>query len=315
MEYITQRAIIGTFYKALAAFVGAPWIAGLSNYFTSDQAIEIYAWLGQSPVLREWVGGRQAKGLTENKLTVANKHFEASLPIMLNDLRRDKTGQILIRVMEMARKTNVHWASLLSALIAAGESGLCYDGNYFFANDHSEGKSGTQDNIVSVDISELPTTTHGSTTLPSVEEMQLCIARAIVQILSFKDDQGEPMNEDATQFLVMVPTPLMFVARTAVKTPIQVAASQTALEGFKDDFSISVVTNPRLSTWTDKFAVFRTDSNVKAFIRQEETQVELMALGPESEHAIKNKQCLYTVDTWRNVAYGYWQNACLVDMD
>lgn len=315
MEYITQRAIIGTFYKALAALTGAPWIAGLSNYFTSAQAIEIYAWLGQSPVLREWIGGRQAKGLTENKLTVANKHFEASLPIMLKDLRRDKTGQILIRVMEMARKTNVHWASLISTLIAGGESGLCYDGSYFFDNAHSEGKSGSQNNIVTVDISALPTSVHGSTTLPSVEEIQLCIAQAIVKILSFKDDQGEPMNEDAFQFLVMVPVSLMFVARTAVKTPVQIAASQTALEGFKDDFSISVATNPRLSAWTDKFAVFRTDSNVKAFIRQEETQVEFTSLGPDSEHAIKNKGCLYTVDTWRNAAYGYWQNACLVDMD
>jgi len=74
---------------------GAAWINAISNYFTSDQASEEYAWLGMSPVMREWIGGRNAKGFRENNLTIKNKHYEATLEYLVRDLRRDKTGHII----------------------------------------------------------------------------------------------------------------------------------------------------------------------------------------------------------------------------
>jgi phage major head subunit gpT-like protein len=310
---ITERQIIGRFYKTLSQDVGAKWINALSNYFTSDQSSEEYAWLGMSPALREWVGGREAKGFREHSLTITNKHYEATLEILVKDLRRDKTAQVMARIDELARRTNAHWHSLLSTLIINGESTTCYDEQYYF-DDHAEGDSGTQSNDLSVDISTLPVSVHGSTTAPSVEEMQLAITKAIAAIVGFKDDRGEPMNEDASQFMVMVPISLWQTAITAVATPTQVAASQTALGEIQKEFSISVVPNARLSSWTTKFAIFRTDSNVKALIRQEETAVNLKVKGYGSEFEFDNDAHQYGVDTWRNVDYGYWQNACLVTM-
>lgn len=314
IQKITERQVIGWFYMALAQALGLLWIDKLSNYFPSDQSSEEYAWLGMSPVLQEWVGGRNAKGFRESGIEIKNKHFEATLEILVRDLRRDKTGQIKARIMEMAKRTNTHWASLLSTLILNGASTVCYDGQYFFDTDHQEGESGVQSNDISVDISALPASVHGVVTLPSVEEMQLTIVKGITQIVGFKDDQGEPMNEDASDFLVKVPLSLMNVAKQAVATPIQVDASQTALEALKQDFNINVAANPRLSAWTDQFSVFRTDSHIKSFIRQEETKVLLKVKGEGSEFEFDNDAHQYGVDTWRNVGYGYWQNSCLVKM-
>lgn len=313
IEKLTERQIIGTFYKTLEQDIGASWVPALSNYFTSDQASEEYAWLGQSPALREWVGGRNAKGFRENNLTIKNKHYEATLDILVRDLRRDKSGQALVRIAEMARRTNAHWASLLSTLIANGPSTVCYDGQYFFDTDHSEGHSGTQSNDISVDISGLPITTTGTTTAPSVSDMQFSIGKAIQAICGFVDDQGEPMNENAQSFLVMVAMPFMHVALQAVATPFQVASDQSALEAMQQKFRIEVVPNPRLS-WTTTFAVFRTDSAIKSFIRQEETAVDLKVKGYGSEYEFDNDAHQYGVDTWRNVGYGYWQNACYVTL-
>jgi len=313
MNRITERQVIGTFYKTLSQDIGASWIGGLSNYFTSDQASEEYAWLGMAPALRQWVGGRLAKTLREAGLTLTNVHYEATLDILLRDLRRDKSGQALIRMAEMARRANAHWVSLLSTLIAAGESTVCYDGQYFFDTDHSEGDSGTQSNDITVDISAVPAENHGTTTLPSVEEMQWAIFKGIEAIIGFKDDQGEPMNEDGTQFLTMVPMTFMQVGLQAVATPYQVSSSQLALSELQRDFSIKVVPNARF-TWTDRFPVFRTDSNVKALIRQEETKVSLKAKGAGSEYEFDNDAWQFGIDTWRTVGYGYWQNACLVTL-
>ena len=142
------------------------WVDPVSMLFTSDQASETYAWLGQSPAMREWIGGREAKGFRENGITIANKKYEATLEIPLDWMRRDKTGQIQVRIDEMAQRANAHWAKLLTALIEAGEAatlGTCYDGQYFFDTDHSEGDSGTQSNDISVDIT--------TTTAPTAAEM------------------------------------------------------------------------------------------------------------------------------------------------
>jgi hypothetical protein len=49
------------------------------------------------------------------------KHFEGTLELAVRDMRRDKTGQIMVRVNDLADRTNAHWASLLSTLILNGE--------------------------------------------------------------------------------------------------------------------------------------------------------------------------------------------------
>ena len=220
----------------------------------------------------------------------------------------------MVRINELAQRSNSHWASLLSTLIQAGTAATCYDGQSFFDTDHSEGSSGTQSNSISVDISEVPTAVAGVVTAPSVEEMQWSIMAGIQAIVGFKDDQGEPMNADARSFLVMVPLSLWMTALNAVATPLQVDASQTALQGARQQgFVVRVEPDPR-SAWTDEFAVFRTDGAIKSFIRQEEQEVQLAMKWLDSEYCFDNDAVQVGIDSWRNVGYGYWQNACLVTM-
>ena len=298
------------FYQRLEMDPGAMWIDPISMLFSSDQDGEDYKWIGQSPAMREWVGGRNAKGFRDNGIRIENKHYEATIEILLKDLRRDKTGQVRRRIQELAARTNSHWASLLSTLILNGTSEVCYDGQFFFDTDHSEGDSGTQDNDITVDISALPTQVHGVVTAPSVEEMQQVILKAVTQIQGFKDDQGEPMNETAEKFLIMVPTSLSQVATNALSRPWATAAGEQK----PMNLEISVAQNARFSSWTDKFPVFRTDGSVSPFIRQQETPVQLKVKAEGTDFEFDNDAHQYGVDSWRNVGYGYWQHGCLVTM-
>ena len=77
----SSRAVVGMYYEALEAQTGQGWIDAVSNFFTSDQPSETYNWLGMPPAMREVVGGRHAKGFTTNGVTIANKHFEATLTL------------------------------------------------------------------------------------------------------------------------------------------------------------------------------------------------------------------------------------------
>jgi len=307
-----SRAIIGEFYARLEQNVGVEWVLKISppKPFKSDQESETYKWLGMAPTMREWIGGRHAKGFRENGITVVNKKFEATLEVLCDEIRRDKTGQVMTRVREMADRANAHWASLLSTLILNGATGVCYDGDYFYGDAHAEGDSGIQDNNISVDVA--------ITTAPTAAEMQTCIFSAIAAIVSFKDDKGEPMNENATEFLVMVAPSLFPVAAAACKDFILTTGLPNIITA--TGFRVQPVANARFTTLTTSLDVFRTDGEVKPFIRQQELPenpdipVELGYLAEGSELEFNEDKHHYGIKASRNAAYGYWQHACRVTM-
>ena len=123
------------------------------------------------------------------------------------------------------------------------------------------------------------------------------------------------MNEVAREFLVMVPIPFLSSAAGAIGSEIIIDASTSRSNriltlGSMGGFQIALATNARL-TWTTKFATFRTDSETKALIRQEEEGVTVDAIAEGSEEEFKNKRHLYGVKAIRNVGYGFWQRAAL----
>jgi phage major head subunit gpT-like protein len=307
VQLLSSRAIIGTLVARLEQDAGAGWTGRVANYFRSDQEGETYAWLGQIPSMREWVGGRQAKGLSTFSITIKNLDFEATLKILQRDLRRDKTSQIDIRIAELAQRSNSHWASLLSALIAAGTSSNCYDGKKFFAGNHQEGKSPSQSNLLTVQVADEDAPTAG--------EFEKAILAAVEQFYSLKDNEGEPLNENARQFQVLVGPRHFSVAAAALKNPYIVDGGQgrtntlVNLAGYS--FDLQMIS--RLSDVGSSFFVFRTDSETKALIMQEEQQPEVQAIAEGSELEFNEKCHHYGVHAIRNAGYGMWQRAVAVD--
>lgn len=297
---LSSRAIIGEFFNRLQNDPGMAWINAVSMLFESNQESETYKWLGMSPAMREWIGGRNAKGFRENGITITNKTYEATLEVLVDEIRRDKTGQVMLRVAELAQRTNSHWASLLTTLIVAGTSGLCYDGQYFFDNDHSEGDSGTQDNLLGGAAA--------TATQPTAAEAEAAIMACVAAMLGFKDDQGEPMNEGASRFLIMVPT-VYLPPFAAVMSNEYIAAGQSNVIKNIEGFSFALNVNPRL-TGTDTFYIFRADGQTKPLIRQEEEGVTVAAVAEGSELEFNENKHRYGVKAIRNVGYGYWQHAC-----
>lgn len=282
----------------------ASWVTDLAMKTNSDQASETYAWLGAPPAMHEFVGKRQLNELQENSFTISNKDHEANIRVKSKDMRRDKTGQLQIRVNQLANRVLDYPGTLLSRLILNGASALCYDGQYFFDTDHAEGDSGTLSNKINFAAA--------TGTTPTVDEFADAILAAIQAMYGFKDSTGEPMNQSAKAFTVMVPVTMMGTALKAVAILVGANGATATIAALKGDFTISVQVNARL-TWTDTFAVFRTDGEIKPFILQEEDGgVDVVAIGDGSEYEQLNKEQIYGVDWAGNVGYGYWQGAVQV---
>jgi len=312
MENITTRAVMGMYYLALQNAFESSWISKLSNYFKSDQAQEIYAWLGQAPGMRKWTGAKLAKKLKESGLTIINEDFEATMAIAIKDHRRDKTGQIKIRIADLARKTVQHWESLLTTLLINGTgstSGLAYDGQYFFDSDHVDGESGTYINLLTA--SQVAALNVGTAAAPTAAEAIKAILGVIAYLMTYKDDTGDPINSGAREFLIMTsPTMFTYLAPAIVSPQIDSGQTNVLNELKKKGFTIDLEINSRM-TYTTQFQIFRTDANLKPLIRQEEVKPKLKTLGEGSDHAFNENEYLYSVESSRNVAYGMPQFAAI----
>lgn len=323
-DRLQSPAVIGTLYERLSAQTGAPWIEAVSGPpISSSQEIETYARLGMVPAMRQWIGGRQAKGLRDTGQTIKNLPYESTLEIPVDWMRRDKTGHIAQRIGEQAARAATHWASLLSTQILTGLTGLCDDGLPFFSASHAFGDSGTLSNIVPVTLSaleQIPSNERGTVADPSASVMKHAILNGIARFYTFRDDQGEPINEDARNFLVMVPTTLLNAARAAVSLP-SVERGTANLIPSSPDFSVQVVANTRLDSanaWVEtspqlnSFAIFRTDGVLRPLIRQSEIDIEVSAQAEGSDIEFNDRVHRYGLYASRAVGYGYWPHANLV---
>ena len=298
---LTSRAVVGRFYRRLEEYARSAWWTRLALHFPSNQASETYRWLGMVPQVREWRGGRQVRPLRSQGVTIVNKTWESTIRVDADEQWRDKTGQLMVRINELARRVATHPNKLLTTLLLGGETTPGYDGHNFFAGDHSEGDSGVQANAVSFDVA--------SASDPTPTEMYGAIIKGITQIISFRDDQGEPMNDAAREFLVMVPMNLLSATLVALIGRMVDGTSNPLAAG--EPFTVRWVANPRL-TWTSKFVVCRTDGGTRPFIFQEELPVQVQVLAEGSELEVNENQHQYGVKAIHEAGYGYWQDACLV---
>lgn len=111
----------------------------------STTSQETYAWLGQYPKLREWIGDRQIKNMSASGYVIQNKKFEASVAVPRDAIDDDQYGIYSPMFREMGYAARVHPDELIFALLAAGNTTLCYDGKNFFDTTHPVG-SGTVSN-------------------------------------------------------------------------------------------------------------------------------------------------------------------------
>ncbi len=271
----------------------------LSTRIVSTSDSETYRWLGTVPRMREWGTGRLARGLRSESYSVENLKYEATIEVDRDEIADDQTGQIRIRIGELAQRAATHKDYLLTQLLINGDSAGFngYDGVPFFSHSHVSGQSGTQDNDLSFDVS-VPND-------PSTDEFKAALKAAIGQILSFKDDQGEPMSLSPAGLVCVVHPMLLYTALETVRAAT-IEQTSNVLAGVA-----RVVAMPGLAS-QNAWYLLKTDGVVRPFIFQDREPVEFGALAEESEEGFKREKLLFGVRARYRLTYGYWQYAVRV---
>jgi len=309
-RYITEKGVEGRYRSKLELYEGTTWIDRASIKFDSNEEVEDYAWLGTPPGLSEVKGEYHIEKLREFFYQIRNREYRAGLGIPRKLIERDKTGQVDLLVDEFAARCGAHWMELLSALLLAGTGsalGNCYDGHVFFDTDHSEGKSGTQLNLLAA--AQVAALNVAVAAAPTPSEGAKAILGVIGYMMGYLDDQGKPMNSGGREFLVMTSPLLWQFLAPAIYNPLVADGTNPLVSAqAKGGFSVSIEANPLL-TYTVNFLVFRTDAPLKPLIRQDEMDLDLQIIGEGSEEWKKNGQMLILPYARRAVGYGRWQYA------
>lgn len=97
---------------------------------------EVYAWLGQMPGIREWVGGRVVSSLEVHGWTIDNRKFESTIEVPRDAIEDDRIGTFKPLFNDLGRRAAEFPDELFAELIGNGFNTECYDGQYFFDADH-----------------------------------------------------------------------------------------------------------------------------------------------------------------------------------
>ncbi|MBP6543225.1 MAG: Mu-like prophage major head subunit gpT family protein [Piscinibacter sp.] len=111
----------------------------IATLVPSSTKSEQYGWLGQFPKLREWIGDRQVKNMAASSYAITNKSFESTIGVNRDDIEDDQYGVYTPLFQEMGFAAATHPDELVFALLAAGFTTNCYDGQFFFDSDHPVG--------------------------------------------------------------------------------------------------------------------------------------------------------------------------------
>ena len=273
----------------------------LTTRIQSNSDTETYKWLGSVPNMREWGTGRVAKGLRTESYSVENLKYEATIEVDRDEIADDKTGQIRIRIGELAERAASHKDYLVAQLLINGETtGFnSYDGVSFFGDSHVSGASGQQSN--------LRTHTAVDPDHPTIEEFKAALKEAIAAMMSFKDDRGDPMSISASGLACAVPTTMYLTALEALNATL-INSTSNVVAGIARVIALPWLTDE------SKWYLLKTDGVVRPFIFQDREPVEFTALTEDSDEGFRREKFLYGARARYRITYGYWQYAVRMNL-
>lgn len=112
------------------------WYRDLCTVIQSSDFMETYGWLGDAPEMREWIGDRVVKDIKSSGYQIENKDFEGTIGVKATDIKDDRLGIYKPRMQRLGESAARKPDQMVRDLIVQGETGLCYDGQYFFDTDH-----------------------------------------------------------------------------------------------------------------------------------------------------------------------------------
>lgn len=259
-----------------------PTYERIATVVPSTTDSETYAWLGDIPGMKEWIGDREIQNLTGSDYTIKNKDFELTVGVDRNAIEDDKIGLYRPSIQMLGESAAMHPDELVYDLLASGFTALCYDRKSFFSTDHKVGKETVSNKLTNKLTSEAYKT-----------------ARATM--MNFKNSKGRSLG--LVPDLLVVPPALEANARDILVADF-VNGTKNTMQG-----TAEIHVEPRLKSDTAWFLLC-TKRPIKPLIYQQRQKAKFVSKTAETDdNVFMSKRFLYGVDSRGNAGFGFWQMA------
>lgn len=252
-------------------------------------------WLGAAPQMRKWLDEKRAQGLNKFNYDVTVERYEASIEIDMDAFYDARFAIYDSRIKEMGQNASRLVYNMVSDLIKNGSAATCYDGQFFFDTDHSEGDSGVQSNLLT-----------GTGT--SAAQITTDFYTALTAINGFKDDKGVPLQPSQFRPIVWIPNNATVVQRfKELQKAEMISTTDNILVN-----SFDLVIDPRL-TDTNDWYMFRSDGILKPFIvvkREDPSYKDNFS--SRADDVFMRRIGVASVEARCVAAYGMWQQAAKI---
>lgn len=260
-----------------------PLYKQIATISPSTTDAETYAWLGDIPGMREWIGEREIQNLTASGYTIKNKDFELTVGVDRNAIEDDKIALYNPSMEMLGQSAAMHPDELIFKLLASGFTEKCYDGEAFFSDKHKVGKK-TVSNM-----------THAPLSLEAY-----IVARATM--MSLTNAKGRALN--LVPDTLVVPPALEAKARDILVADY-INGTKNTMQG-----TAKPLVAPQLAGHDTAWFLLCTSRPIKPTIWQQRKAPKFVSKTAETDdNVFMNKKFLYGVDSRGNAGFGFWQMA------
>lgn len=260
-----------------------PLYQQIATITPSTTDAETYAWLGDIPGMREWIGDREIQNLTASDYTIKNKDFELTVGVDRNAIEDDKIGLYNPSVQMLGQSAAMHPDELIFALLASGFSEKCYDGKPFFSSDHMVGKKKVS-NMTDAKLS-----------------LEAYIA-ARAAMMSLTNAKGRALN--LIPDTLVVPPALEATARDILVADY-INGTKNTMQGTAKPLVV-----PQLAGHDTAWYLLCTSRPIKPLIWQQRKAAKFVSKTAETDdNVFMSKKYIYGADSRGNAGFGFWQMA------
>lgn len=255
----------------------------IATVVPSTTDIETYAWLGDIPGMREWIGDREVQNLSGSDYSIKNKDFELTVGVPRNTIEDDKIGLYNPSIQMLGQSAALHPDKLVFTLLAKGFEEKCYDGQPFFSDAHKVGKK----NVSNKGTAKLTLTSY-------------IAARAA--IMSLTNSKGEPLGLIPDTLVV---PPALDAAARDILVADYINGTKNTMQG-----TATPLVAPQLAGNDSAWFLLCTNRPIRPLIFQERKKAKFVSKTDEKDdNVFFSNKYLYGVDSRGNSGFGFWQMA------
>lgn len=266
------------------------WYQQVAFTAQSSGKESIYGFMSKLPRLREWVGPRIANNLRGQSYAIANKSWELTYAVDMEDLDDNVNLQLYAGAFSMlGQQAALHPNDLMVTLMQDTTS-LCFDGLTFFNDAHPEAPgevgSATYDNNF----------TSTALTAPNFNTVYAAM-------MARNGDDHKPLGVRPN--LLVVPPQLRSTALTIINAEnIVLTAGDGATSNINRGI-VDVLVVPELAGQATTWYLLDTSRMIKPFVYQVRQAPQLVSRDqPTDPNVFENREAKYGVYMRDNAGYG-----------